>query len=218
VDIGYHYVAHTIETVWVEDAVPAGASEYGDSWSWISANPAPFSGELALQSDINPGYSSYFFYGASDVLVVNTDDTLVAYVFLDPENTPAEIGLWWYGGGELERRTWWAASGSGTSYMGPLPPAGQWMRLEVPASQIGLEGTVMSALTFYVVGGRATWDYVGKADRFSPVDSNGDGILDYLEDANGNGLVDSGEIAWNIPGDLGLKVIITRPRNGSTLP
>jgi hypothetical protein len=51
-----------------------------------------------------------------------------------------------------------------------------------------------------------------------PLDSNGDGIPDYLEDANGNGTVDSGEIGWNIYGDLGLKVLITRPRNGSILP
>jgi hypothetical protein len=51
-----------------------------------------------------------------------------------------------------------------------------------------------------------------------PLDSNGDGIPDYLEDANGNGLVDSGEIGWNIPGDLGLQVIITQPRNNSIIP
>jgi hypothetical protein len=51
-----------------------------------------------------------------------------------------------------------------------------------------------------------------------PLDSNGDGVPDYLEDANGNGLVDSGEINWTNAGDLGLNVIITRPRNGSILP
>jgi archaellum component FlaF (FlaF/FlaG flagellin family) len=51
-----------------------------------------------------------------------------------------------------------------------------------------------------------------------PIDTNGDGAPDYLEDANGNGLVDSGEIGWNIFGDLGLKVLITRPRNGNVLP
>jgi hypothetical protein len=52
-----------------------------------------------------------------------------------------------------------------------------------------------------------------------PLDSNGDGIPDYLEDANGNGLVDSGEIAWtNVPGDLGLTVVITQPANNSKLP
>jgi hypothetical protein len=51
-----------------------------------------------------------------------------------------------------------------------------------------------------------------------PLDSNGDGIPNYLEDANGNGVVDSGEIGWNIVGDPGLTVIITQPRNGSMLP
>jgi hypothetical protein len=52
----------------------------------------------------------------------------------------------------------------------------------------------------------------------NPLDTNGDGIPDYLEDANGNGLVDSGEIGWNIVGDLGLKVLITRPENNSVIP
>jgi hypothetical protein len=43
----------------------------------------------------------------------------------------------------------------------------------------------------------------------NPVDSNGDGIPDYLEDANGNGLVDSGETAWM----LLPPVITTQPQS-----
>lgn len=62
------------------------------------------------------------------------------------------------------------------------------------------------------------YHYVATDTNGIPLDSNGDGIPDYLEDANGNGTVDSGEIGWNITGDLGLQVIITRPRNGSSLP
>jgi hypothetical protein len=60
--------------------------------------------------------------------------------------------------------------------------------------------------------------YVATDSNGNPLDANGDGIPDYLSDANGNGLVDSGEIGWNLTGDLGLKVIITRPRNGAILP
>lgn len=60
--------------------------------------------------------------------------------------------------------------------------------------------------------------YVAVDQYGNPLDSNGDGIPDYIEDANGNGTVDSGEIGWNITGDLGLSVTITRPRNGSILP
>jgi hypothetical protein len=51
-----------------------------------------------------------------------------------------------------------------------------------------------------------------------PLDTNGDGIPDYLEDVNGNGLVDSGEIDWLLPGDLELTVVITRPSNSSKVP
>jgi hypothetical protein len=51
-----------------------------------------------------------------------------------------------------------------------------------------------------------------------PIDSDGDGIPDYTEDLNGNGTIDSGETAWNSAGDLGLKVIITRPKANSIIP
>jgi hypothetical protein len=62
------------------------------------------------------------------------------------------------------------------------------------------------------------YHYVATDAYGNPIDTNGDGIPDYIEDANGNGLVDSGEIGWNIVGDLGLQVIIAKPRNGSTIP
>jgi hypothetical protein len=51
-----------------------------------------------------------------------------------------------------------------------------------------------------------------------PIDGDGDGIPDYLEDLNGNGLVNSGETSWTNSLDNGLKVLITRPKNGSVLP
>jgi hypothetical protein len=51
-----------------------------------------------------------------------------------------------------------------------------------------------------------------------PIDGDGDGSPDYLEDANGNGSVDSGETDWTSGSDPGLRVLITRPRNGSVLP
>jgi RHS repeat-associated protein len=42
------------------------------------------------------------------------------------------------------------------------------------------------------------YHYVAADEYGNPLDSNGDGIPDYLEDANGNGLDDPGEIPWDV--------------------
>jgi len=51
-----------------------------------------------------------------------------------------------------------------------------------------------------------------------PIDSDGDGWFDYVEDSNGNGTVDSGETDWENASDLGLKVWITEPKRTANLP
>ena len=88
------------------------------------------------------------------------------------------------------------------------------------ADQVGLYHYTVK--TNQIVEGTNTvsigYHYVAVYTNGVPIDTNGDGIPDYLEDANGNGLVDSGEIGWNIVGDLGLKVLITRPKNNSIIP
>src|SRR5436853_4717882 len=47
--------------------------------------------------------------------------------------------------------------------MGPVPAAGRWVRLEVPASQVALEGRTLNGMAFSQFDGRATWDYAGKS-------------------------------------------------------
>ncbi|HEV8632454.1 MAG TPA: Calx-beta domain-containing protein, partial [Thermoanaerobaculia bacterium] len=83
------------DVVWFDDAVPAGAGLAGDgeSWTWVSTNPPPFSGSLSHQSALVSGFHQHFFTGASSTLTVNAGDVLLAYVFLDPASTPAEVML-----------------------------------------------------------------------------------------------------------------------------
>jgi hypothetical protein len=160
------------DVIWIEDAVPAGATLAGDSegWNWISSNPTPFSGTVAHQSNLYNGEHQHYFSGATNTLTASTGDKLFAYVYLDPANMPSEVMLQW-NDGTWEHRAYWGANqiGFGTDatnsrrYMGALPVAGQWIRLEVPASQVGLEGRTLNGMAFTLYGGRATWDQAGKA-------------------------------------------------------
>ena len=164
----------TPEVVWVEDAVPTGgiAVADGDNWNWISSNPSPFSGGLAHQSNIFSGWHQHFFHSATNTLAVNTGDKLFAYIYLDPANLPNEVMLQWSANnGNWEHRAYWGADTipwgtNGTNsrrYMGALPVAGQWVRLEVPAASVGLEGATLNGMAFTLAGGRATWDRAGKS-------------------------------------------------------
>jgi Domain of unknown function (DUF5060) len=162
------------ETIWVEDNTPSGAvtgSEGGDSWTWINSSmyPGPYSGFYAHQSNTSTVMHQHFFYGATSTLPVNFGDSLFAYVYLDPMNPPSQIMLQWQDGSWEHRAYWgadllpWGTPGTTSRrYMGPLPPAGQWVRLEVPASLVGLEGRTLNGMAFSLYGGRATWDRAGK--------------------------------------------------------
>jgi len=51
-----------------------------------------------------------------------------------------------------------------------------------------------------------------------PIDTDGDGTIDVVEDLNGDGSVNSGETDWQSGTDTGLKVLITKPKSGGGLP
>jgi hypothetical protein len=158
---------------WVDDGLPAGAvagSHGSDTWNWVNSNPTPVSGKLASQSSAASGLHQHFFTYATNSMTVNTGEVLVAYVHLDPKNVPSELMLQWHDG-SWEHRAYWGANHieygtmntASRRYMGPLPPPGQWVRLIVPAQQVGLEGSTIGGMAFTLYDGRATWDNAGKA-------------------------------------------------------
>ena len=114
----------------------------------------------------------HYFSNATSTMKVTPGDTLIAYVFIDPANIPSQIMLQW-NDGDWEQRAYWGTNNlnwgventNSLRRMGPLPPAGQWVRLEVPASQVGLGGKTVNGMTFTLYGGRATWDRAGKNSR-----------------------------------------------------
>jgi hypothetical protein len=167
--------ANSPTVTWVDETLPAGAqpaSEGGDGWNWIMASPTAFSGTKAHQSNLAAGQHGHWFDGATATLEISTGDTMFAYVYLDPASVPSEVMLMW-NNGDWEHRAYWGANNisygsNGTAsrrYMGALPAAGQWARLEVPANQVGLEGSLLKGMAFCAFDGRTTWDAAGKTSQ-----------------------------------------------------
>lgn len=162
------------EGIWVEDQLPAGAVPLGDgeTWNWVSTDPAPLSGKLAHQSIVAAGMHQHFFQNATDTLLVSPAEILFAYVYIDPTQVPSEVMLQWNDGSWEHRAYWgsnnipWGVDGTASRrFMGPLPPTGQWVRLEVPAELVGLEDREVNGMAFTLWDGRATWDRAGRGCR-----------------------------------------------------
>src|SRR5206468_2006028 len=92
-----------------------------------------------------------------------------AYVYVDPQSPPSELMLEWNDGSWEHRAywgqdliSWWGSNGTASRrYMGALPATGQWVRLEVRASQVGLGPSTLGGMSFALFDGRAAWDHAG---------------------------------------------------------
>jgi uncharacterized repeat protein (TIGR01451 family) len=158
--------------LWFDESLPAGVQAEatgGDSWASAPVSSPRLSGYSAWQSGLAEGFHQLFFTGDTRGFAVAEGEVLVAHVFLDPEHPPREVMLQWYDG-SWEHRAYWGENLNpfgidGTAAlrpMGELPKSGQWVRLEVPAHLVGLEGKVLRGMALSLHGGRATWDALGK--------------------------------------------------------
>ena len=168
------FQANSPNQVWIDDALPAGAavgSDGGENWTWGAANPAPESGGLAARTVSAAGLHEQWFTGATGTMQVNAGDTLYAWVFLDSAHPPSEIMLGWNDGSSWEHRAYWGANDvtygtngtAGRFYAGPLPATGIWVKLSVPASSVGLSGSLVSGMDFALFDGSVTWDAIGRS-------------------------------------------------------
>ena len=164
---------------WVDDDLPAGAKQEGTSpWQFVTADAGRvFRGAKATVREAAE-LSQHFFTAAEPPLVVRSGDRLVAHVFLDAANPPRQIILQWHdASGSWDHRAYWGENlapwgQDGTPSrlsMGPLPEAGGWVRLEVPAEKVGLgPGGKITGMAFGQYGGRVYWDAAGVSRGADP--------------------------------------------------
>lgn len=164
--------------VWVDDQLPTGAqTDYPNHFLWDYTQKAGGVHGHTRNGGF-AGMRQQYFYGATQTMMPQAGDLLVSYVLLNPVNPPRELMLQWNvpGTGDLaweHRAFWgedlipWGTAGTASRYpMGPLPPLGQWVRLEVPANLVGVVGTTLGGMAFTLHGGQAWFDRSGK---FTPM-------------------------------------------------
>ncbi len=164
-----------VEHVWIDDALPKGAEPQGDRqssgtpWQFVSAPDHPvYSGKTSTVRK-GSGLNQHFFTNAQPPLTIGKDDQLFAYVFLDPADPPETVQLQFNDGNWNHRAYWGADKGHAAGSKGPanfrvgdMPKKGQWVRLEVPASAVGLKpGSALHGWAFTQFGGTTHWDKAG---------------------------------------------------------
>jgi hypothetical protein len=170
------------DNVWIEDIDSSGTqlySEYG--WGWSESGPvSPYSGTRALYSPIASGMHRHAAINADvgDRLTLEAGDVIYAHVWLDPDNLPRSLLIGFQdsdGDNSNDRRVYWGENLLITNYgedgtvtrlpMGELPAAGGWVRLEVSAADLDLEGETLRGYGLYAYDGRVAFDQIGKSSE-----------------------------------------------------
>ena len=128
------------------------------------------SGSLA-RIQTSDGLTQHIVDAAKKPVTLAEGDTLYSWVWLDPENPPKQLMLQFHGK-DWSHRAWWGEDlisyGKGSKKadhhkVGKLPPAGKWVRLEVPAKSVGLPaGSKITKLAYTQFGGSVLWDQAGR--------------------------------------------------------
>ncbi len=160
----------TIERILLDDAFPEGAKlDPKSSRNWLSEPAsAVFSGKVALKQTYQGIGQTSFKKGAKE-FSFPANANIFAYCYLDPVNPPQTIMLQFYSDGWKHRAVWGDKSKIPSDKnvpavidMGPLPKLGEWVRLEVSSTKLGIKAsTKLNGFALTQFGGTVTWDKLG---------------------------------------------------------
>ncbi|MBU6181093.1 MAG: DUF1549 domain-containing protein, partial [Verrucomicrobia bacterium] len=167
------------ETVWFEDDFPKGTSPQasGQPLRWNEKGEGPVhSGNRALVRSA-PGAVAQDYWSGGASFTVPANGTIFVHAHLDPASPPEAIMIQFHTGGWKHRAVWGNGDKIGFGKtgtiervaMGPVPKAGEWVRLEVPAAKLGLTaGMKVDGYAFTQFGGTVSWDRLGVSAETNP--------------------------------------------------
>jgi mono/diheme cytochrome c family protein len=171
-----------VDTVWVEDEFPKDSkieATKPEEPKWVTeADGKVLSGKKAVKLS-DKGVVQSYFSGLKVPYVIPFKGKLFVNVFLDPADPPKAIMVQFNTGTWSHRALWGdvAAIDFGKKdtnerkRVGDLPKTGEWVRLELPFSKLGL-GTEnkLQGLAYTLAGGTAYWDKTGVTGEENPAE------------------------------------------------
>lgn len=173
-------VPNDVSPPWIAGTLPDGAQAVGD-WSWH------FTPTLIAPRSHSGGKSEgrvlHYLIRAEQTLPLAAGDSLVQYVYLDPQNPPKQIllqpylegshdgtALFW---GSADERNLIHLGDTPVKHMGPLPEPGKWARLRIPVAAMDLSSAWIDGLMFGRFDGQAFWGTttksIGRLDNTPPM-------------------------------------------------
>jgi hypothetical protein len=158
------------EQVWFESKLPPGTT-HENGWHW-----EPKDGKPAHKQPTGIGTRRHWFQADQVGHTVGKSDVLFVWVYLSAEHPPEALMLQWNDGTSWGHGAAWGSKSiregqegtPGHRHMGPLPPTGQWVRLEVPARDVGLEAQTLRGMAFLLHDGQAHFGRTGTAQVEEP--------------------------------------------------
>ena len=172
-------------------AVPA-LTAADSAWAWSAVHPRPSYGRRShrypsTRDDSMSGFRRHAFSAAGPGfrLAIESGDMLFVDVCLAAGSDPKALIVQWAcstaAGDDWEHRAVWCDRSvfeatepwasqfpfgtrgqASRRWAGTLPNPGGWVRLAVPAREVGLEGREISGMSFGVIDGGAAWGACGK--------------------------------------------------------
>ena len=210
------------ETLWLDEEFPPGAdvkSSAGQTRWVVGGDPGDvFTGQRSLEITAIGIGQEYYQSGAAPITIA-TDAEIVAHVWLDPANPPKAVMVQFHAG-DWEHRAVWGdphAISFGTPetpsrfHAGPLPAAGSWVRIAVPAAKLGLTSqTPITGIACTQFDGHARWDALGMVATDDPTTSPQRSFLAWWKERTGKDTLD------DVPADL--RSIVKQGPENTTKP
>jgi len=147
--------------VWVDDTSGGNSPEV----YWDTTQAASGTQSLTMPP-VAPATQGGFAFGLPTATIINSGESFVVYVLIDPCNPPASVGFTWSESaiGRVRGAYWGQPNAPWDNYsiwthVGPLPAAGSWARLTFNSPEM-VGGTVDVSNT-YLIGGKAWFDHYG---------------------------------------------------------